>query len=202
VATTLQGSRADEIAGLIQHTDLNERLPLVPPSAKIRGLYARDIERIVAAHGHGERYRRLFPDRPSAVRWVPLGDYLVRQAVGGALLAGPERVYEGMFELGRGNAIAFSESLLGRTLLLVLDRDPKRLLRQAMAGRRLSYTSGHWELAFPGEREAVVTMSEEYAYIEWNLKGAAQGTFEAVGVPVEVQVVMYDRFHGKHILRW
>ncbi len=45
-------------------------------------------------------------------------------------------------------------------------------------------------------------MSEEYLYIESYLRGAAQGTFDAVGVPVRIEVVLHDRFNGKHILRW
>jgi uncharacterized protein (TIGR02265 family) len=107
-----------------------------------------------------------------------------------------------MFEIGRRNALAFAESLLGRVLLRFLDRDPKRLLRQAIAGRRQSYSYGHWELEFTGEREAVVTMTEEYLYIDSYLMGAAQGTFEAVGVPVRTECVLRDRFNGRHLLQW
>jgi uncharacterized protein (TIGR02265 family) len=87
-------------------------------------------------------------------------------------------------------------------LLRLLDRDPRRLLRQAIAGRRQSYSYGRWDLEFPGEREAVVTMVEEYLYIESYLVGAAQGTFDAVGVPVRTEVVLRDRFNGQHLLRW
>lgn len=52
------------------------------------------------------------------------------------------------------------------------------------------------------EREIVVTMSEEYAYIESYLLGAAHGTFEAVGVPVRAEAVLRDRFNGQHLIRW
>jgi hypothetical protein len=45
-------------------------------------------------------------------------------------------------------------------------------------------------------------MAEEYLYIESYLLGAAQGTFEAVDVPVRAEVVLQDRFNGRHILRW
>ena len=87
-------------------------------------------------------------------------------------------------------------------LLRILDRDPRRLLRQAIAGRRQSYSFGRWDLELVGEREAIVTMSEEYLYIESYLRGAAQGTFDAVGVPVLIEVVLHDRFNGQHVLRW
>jgi uncharacterized protein (TIGR02265 family) len=193
---------ADEIRGLCRCCDLAERLPLVPPSAKSRGIYFVGIERTLAREGRLDRFKALFPSRPSFMRWYPTSDFLVRLAVGGALLAGPERVHDGMTEIGRGNAVTFAESLLGRLLIRLLDRDPKRLLEQGIVGRRQSSNYGHWELDCPSEREAVVTMTEEYAYIESYLLGAAQGTFDAVGVPVRAQAILQGRFNGSHVLRW
>jgi uncharacterized protein (TIGR02265 family) len=185
------GHRTEVIADLSRHSDLVERLSLVPPSARVRG-----------SAGHGERFAAIFPERFAAVLWHPAAEFLPRLAVGGALLAGPERIHEGMFEIGRGNALAFAESLVGRMMLRILDRDPKRLLRQAIAGRRQSYSFGRWDLELPAEHEAVVTMAEEYLYLESYLVGAAQGTFDAVGLPVHIQVVRQDRFNGQHVLRW
>jgi uncharacterized protein (TIGR02265 family) len=196
------GHRNEVIAEVSRHCDLAERLALVPPSAKVRGLYFRSIEDALAAAGHRERFDALFPERFAAVLWHPAAEFLPRLAVGGALLSGPSRVHEGMFEIGRGNALAFAESLVGRMLLRILDRDPRRLLQQAIAGRRQSYSFGRWDLELVGEREAIVTMAEEYLYIDSYLKGAAQGTFDAVGVPVRIQVLLHDRFNGQHILRW
>src|SRR5271154_5515905 len=138
-------TRMTVVDELCHHCDLAERLRLVPPSARVRGLYFGNITRALAAAGHGERFDALFPKRFATVLWHPATDFLVRLAVGGALLAGPERVHEGMFEIGRGNAVAFGESLLGRTLLRLLARDPKRLLRQGIAARRQSCNFGRWE---------------------------------------------------------
>jgi uncharacterized protein (TIGR02265 family) len=160
------------------------------------------IDRVLAKTGSFDRFKALFPQRPSSIPWYLTSDFLERLATAGALLAGPERVHQGMFEIGRGNAVTFAESLLGRALIRLLDRDPKRLLKQGIAGRRQGNTHGHWELEYPSEREAVVTMTEEYSYMESYLLGAAQGTFDAIGVPVRTEVVLRDRFNGKHVLRW
>jgi uncharacterized protein (TIGR02265 family) len=194
--------RDDVIRDLCRCCDLAERLPLLPPSAKSRGVYLGGIDRVLAKAGSFDKFKALFPTRPSAIPWYPMSDFLVRLAVAGALLAGPDRVHQGMFEIGRGNAVTFAESLLGRALIRLLDRDPRRLLKQGIAGRRQGNTHGHWELEYPSEREAVVTMTEEYSYIESYLLGAAQGTFDAIGVPVRAEAVLQDRFNGKHILRW
>ncbi len=196
------GPNADVIRDLCRFCDLAERLPLLPPSAKSRGVYLAGIERVLPKGDVFDKYKALFPQRPSVIPWYPQSEFLVRLAVAGALLSGPERVHQGMFEIGRGNAVTFAESLLGRALIRLLDRDPKRLLKQGIAGRRQGNTHGHWELEFPSEREAVVTMTEEYSYIESYLLGAAQGTFDAIGVPVQAEAVLQDRFNGKHILRW
>jgi uncharacterized protein (TIGR02265 family) len=196
------GLRAQAIADASRHCDLADRLSLVPPSALVRGIYFRSIERALAAAGRRERFAALFPERFAAVLWYPAAEFLQRLVVGAAFLAGPERVHEGMFEIGRGNALAFADSLLGRMVLRILDRDPQRLLRQGIAARRQSYSFGAWELEQRGEREAVVTMSEEYLYLDSYLVGAAQGTFDAVGAPVRIEVVLHDRFNGKHLLRW
>jgi uncharacterized protein (TIGR02265 family) len=194
--------RVDVIRELCRFCDLAERLPLLPPSAKSRGVYLAGIDRVLAKTGSFDRFKTLFPQRPSVIPWYPMSDFLARLAVAGALVAGPERVHQGMFEIGRGNAVTFAESLLGRAMIRLLDRDPKRLLKQGVAGRRQGNTHGRWELEYPSEREAVVTMTEEYAYIESYMLGAAQGTFDAIGVPVQAEVVLQDRFNGKHILRW
>ena len=45
-------------------------------------------------------------------------------------------------------------------------------------------------------------MTEEYCFIESYLLGAAQGTFDAIGLPVRTEVVIRDRFNGQHILTW
>ena len=192
----------ERIRDLCRHSDLSERLVLVPPSVKVRGVYFRTIERVLADAGRREAYDDLFPQHFSAVLWHPAADFLVQLVSAGALLLDPARVYEGMFEIGRRNAAMFAESLLGRTLLRLLDRDPKRLLQQAIAGARQSCTHSRWKLDFPDERTAVVTMHEEYLYMDSWLLGAARGTFEAVGASVRTEVLPRDKFSGQHIHRW
>jgi uncharacterized protein (TIGR02265 family) len=195
-------AREAAIAEVSRHCDLAERLTLIPPSAKARGLYFRSIESALSRAGRIEGYQALFPERFATVHWHPVGEFIIRLAVGAALLTEPRRVHEGMFEIGRRNAIVFSESLVGRALLRLLSREPKRLLQQAVAGRRQSLNYGRWTLSFPEERTAVMTMIEEYLYMDTFLLGAAQGTFEAVGVPVRAEAKLDDRFTGRHILTW
>jgi uncharacterized protein (TIGR02265 family) len=196
------GDRTTLFEEVCRHTDLAERLTLLPPSARVRGLGFRTIEAHMTRAGRIEQYRAMFPERFPALLWHPTRELLIRLTAAGALLSGPARTHEGMFEIGRQYTLVFAESLLGRALFRFLSRDPKKLLQQGLAGRRQSVEGGHWTLTFPEEHTAVMTMTEEYLYIESYLLGAAQGTFDAIGVPVRTEVKLLDRFTGQHVLSW
>ena len=129
-------AREDAIDEVSRYCDLQERLPLIPPSARARGVYFVSIEAVLARAGQLERYREVFPERFAGMRWFPLSELLVRIAVAGSLLTSPATVHEGMFEIGRRNAVSFGESLLGRTLFRLLSKDPQKLLQQGASGRR------------------------------------------------------------------
>lgn len=190
------------LAEISRYCDLQERLTLVPPSAKVRGTYARSIDSALTEAGKYKRYRELFPRELGTIQWHPCGEFLTRLAVGGALLMGPERVAEGMFEIGRHNALEFARSLLGRMLLRLLSRDPKKLLLQGVAARRQTASYGTWRVSFPEDRMAIVTMVEEYMYLESFMLGAAHGTFDAIGLDVDARSELETKFQGRHILRW
>jgi len=190
------------IAALVRSTDLEERLRLVPPSASLRGLYFRNTLAVLRSAGLLEQYQQFYPESHSAVRFYPIADFLERASVAAAILRGPENVDEGLREIGRRNVLAFAESLIGRTALRLLAPDPVTLLRQACAGRRQSCRYGRWEVTFPEPGMAVMHMFEEYLWIESNVLGAAEGTLEAIGRKVSIQVELDSKFKGRHILRW
>jgi uncharacterized protein (TIGR02265 family) len=113
-----------------QFCDLRERLALMPPSAAVRGIYFRSIELKLEQAGKFEDFRRMYPDRLAAIRWHSMSSFLEQLAVAGALLRKPTEVHAGMFEIGRQNATAFAGSLLGKMLLRMLSREPRKLLAQ------------------------------------------------------------------------
>jgi uncharacterized protein (TIGR02265 family) len=194
--------RLSAIEEVGQFCDVQERLALIPPSALVRGLYFRSIDKIIAKAGKTTQFLDLFPDKITAIRWYPLAEYITRLTVASALIYGPERVHEGMFQIGRENAMAFADSLVGKVLLRLLSRNPRKVLEQGVAGRRQSCTFGRWTLTFPDDYTAVMEMSEEYLFIESYLLGAAQGTFDAIGIAVHAEAKLVDRFTGTHTLRW
>ena len=194
--------RAELIDEVSLYCDLKERLTLVPPSAKVRGVYCRSIDAALKEAGEFERYCQLFPNNLATLTFHSMGEFLTRLSIAGALLKGPERVHEGMAEIGRRNAVEFARSLLGRVLLKLLSRDPRKLLLQGVAARRQTCSCGSWQVSFPEERKAVVTMVEEYMYLESFMLGAAEGTFEAIGLTVQATCVLDNPFCGRHVLCW
>ncbi len=194
--------RLQTIEELSRFCDVQERLALIPPSASVRGMYFRSIDAVLARSEKAAQFLELFPEKIAAIRWYPASEFIVRLAVAGALLRGPENVHAGMFAIGRDNAIAFSESLVGQVLFRLLSRDPRKVLEQGAAARRQSCSFGRWTLTFPSEGLAIMEMTEEYLFIESYLLGAAQGTFDAIGIEVQATATLTDRFTGSHTLRW
>ena len=192
-----------DIGDLVAYCDLEERLPLVPASAKLRGLYFKNNLTMLKREGFEAEFKEYYPESYSAVRWYPVADFLERLAVAGALLCGPEKVHEGMRRIGHNNAVAFAESLLGRAMMRFFSSDPVKALQQASAGRRQSCTYGRWETSFVEPGVAVMKMYEEYLWIESYVAGAGRGTFASiVGRDIDVEVNLTSRFEGYLTLRW
>src|SRR5687768_15170391 len=129
------------------YCDLVERLEVVPPSARVRGLYLKSLEPVLQRVGRSSLYRQYFEgERWSPIRMYPLRDYMIRLAVAGAALHSPERVHTGMRDVWRTNATTFASSLLGRTMLRFLAHDPVRLTEQGLAARRQTFQYGSWSI--------------------------------------------------------
>jgi uncharacterized protein (TIGR02265 family) len=185
------------------HCDIVERLALVPPTARLRGLLFRAIETQLDRSGRLQRYRTYFPDdRYASIPFYSLSDYLYRIAVAGALVASPRCVHEGMFDLSRGNATAFADSLIGRTLIRLLARDPVRLTEQGLAAQRQIASYGRWAIVRRGERAIEMQYQDEYVWIESVMAGSAAGTFESCGIRAELETTLSSRFSGCTLVRW
>lgn len=206
-ASGVSSAAVDELDAILaevgRYCDIKERLTLIPPSAKVRGTYCRSIDAALAEAGKLKRYKELFPTHLGTLNWHPTGEFLVRLTVAAALLMdSPKLVNEGMHEIGRKNALEFAHSLLGRMLMRLLSHDPRKLLMQGVAARRQTCSYGSWQVAFPREREAVVSMNEEYMYLESFMFGAAYGTFDAIGLTLKATCELDTKFRGRHFLSW
>jgi uncharacterized protein (TIGR02265 family) len=184
------------------YCDIVDRLELAPATARLRGILFRAITEEMVTHGKLERYREFFDDDYSAIPYYPLSDYIVRLAVAGALITTPQTLHEGMYELSRSNAKSFAGSLLGRTLIRLLARDPLKLTEQGIAARRQMSSYGRWSIIQHNPREIEVKYENEYVWIESAVTGSAAGSFEGQGMTVTVETKLTDPFNGSTIVRW
>ncbi|MEM9493016.1 MAG: hypothetical protein AAGC55_27955, partial [Myxococcota bacterium] len=126
------------------HCDIVERLEEMPPSARIRRVHVRILEKELERRGRVTEYRELFEQpRGWALAWCPMAEFLLRLACAGALVHSPEQVHRGMYEIMRCQAVEFSGSLLGRALIRLLAHDPVRISEQALAVQRQTRNYGH-----------------------------------------------------------
>jgi uncharacterized protein (TIGR02265 family) len=185
------------------HCDIEERLRAVPPSAQLRGLYHRSVINMLKQEGKFDAYREYFPDEHwSAMTLYPVGGYLLRLAVAGAILATPDTLHAGMHQAARLNAITVASSLLGRALIRILAKDPVRLTEQGMAAKRQSTTYGEWKIVARGSRFVETIYRTEYIWLDSAIAGSAAGTFEACKINATVQTTLTDRFNGSALVSW
>jgi len=199
-----QLTRASAALDLIApHCDIVERLRDVPPSARVRGLYFKSVLNVLERLGKLDAFARLYalPSR-SSIRFYPLKDYLVELAVAGAVVASPRELHQGILEITRRNAAAFSESVLGRVLIRVLAHDPVRVTEQGLAARRQSTSYGDWRLERNGPRDISMIYHAEYMWIESAIAGAATGTFESCKVDANISTKLDDKYNGFTRITW
>jgi uncharacterized protein (TIGR02265 family) len=192
--------RALDLVGA--HCDLEQRLRDIPPIARARGIWVRPFESALGRRGRLQPYLDVFGGTSSPLSWHPCGEIAARLAVAGALYASPAEVLHGMRELGRAQAVHFSESLLGSMLLRILSPDPVRVLQQGAAARRQGCSYGSWQHDFSTPGKAVVTHRDEYLWLDSQVLGSAEGTFAAIRVPAKFELHMTDAYNGVIEITW
>ncbi len=185
------------------HCDIVKRLADVPPTARVRGVYFRSALEELTRRGLRAAFESVVPETDRSVFTLyPCADYLLWLAFAGSLVASPAAVHTGMRELSRANAVYYGQSLLGRSLLRLLSRDPIRQLHQAIQSKRAVTNYGRWQLVEEGERHAVVRLEDEYVWIESALLGAALGGLECCGIQPQAEARLRDAYHGDLVFRW
>lgn len=193
--------RALDLVGA--YCDLEQRLKDIPPSARVRGIWARTFENAIAHRpGAMERYIEIFGSQSSPLGWHGLGDVVARVAVAGALYTSPPEVKVGLRALGRAQALQFSESLLGKTLIRLLSPDPVRVLQQGAAARRQTCNYGSWEYDFSTPGKAIVTHRDEWGWLDSQVLGSAEGTMQAIGVKARFELRLFDAYNGVMEITW
>lgn len=192
--------RALELVG--PYCDLEQRLADIPPSARARGIWVRTFENVLERRGKLGAYLDVFGAKAAPLAWAPVGELVARIAVAGALTTSPREMHHGMRVIAREQAVQFSQSILGKTLIRLLNPDPVRVLQQGAAARRQTCNYGAWEYDFSQSHRVRVTHRDEYGWLDTQVLGSAEGTFEAIRVPAQFHLEMVDRYNGVIDITW
>lgn len=188
---------------LAPHCDITTRLKQVPATARMRGLYFRATLDELGRRGLRSAFETVIHETErSAFMLYPLTDYILWVAYAGSLITSPARVHTGMYELARSHSLYFGQSLLGRSLLRLISRDPIRQMHQAVQSKRAVSNYGRWFIADEGPRHIVFRLEDEYVWIESSLLGGAVGGLESCGVNPTVEVQLRDPFNGDLSFKW
>lgn len=195
--------RARIVELLAPHCDIATRLAATPHHARIRGIYFRAIIEELTRRGLRSAFQETVTDSErSTFTLYPAADYLVWTAFAGSLIESPASVHQGMHELHRGYSLYFAQSLLGRSLLRLISRDPGRQLHQAIQSKRAVTNYGRWTMIEEGPGRAVIRLEDEYVWMESALLGGALGGLESCGVQPTAEVKLRDPFNGEIAFRW
>lgn len=185
------------------HCDIVRRLADVPSSACVRGVYFRSALEELSRRGLRGPFQEVVRETERSIFTLyPAADYLLWIAFAGALVASPARVHEGMLDLSRANAVYYGQSLLGRSLLRLLSRDPIRQLHQGIQSKRAVTNYGRWRMIEEGPRHAIIRLEDEYVWIESALLGGALGGLDCCGIHPTAEVLLRDPYNGDLIFRW
>ena len=185
------------------HCDIRQRLHHVPAGAQVRGVMFRSVGQALQAADKLDKYERQFGSLGrDSIAFYPLADYMVYLASASAVIASPERLYEGMAAIAHDNAQFVSSSLLGQALISTLASDPLRLLEQGIAMRRQMLDYGRWQLVHHGPRDLEMRYFDEYVWIEESHAHAAAGTFNACRIKPRMNTVLLTPYSGSTRFQW
>lgn len=87
-------------------------------------------------------------------------------------------------------------------LLRILSPDPVRVLEQGAAARRQGVNYGSWQYDFSTPGKAIVTHENEFMWLDSQVLGSAEGTFEAIRVPATFELRLTDAYSGVMVITW
>lgn len=193
-------ARALDMVG--SHCDLEQRARDIPPGARARGIWVRTYENALDRKGRLRSYLDVFGGRAPSLGWLALDEVVARLAVAGALYTSPAELQLGIRSIAREQPVLFAESLLGKTMFRLLSSDPVRVLQQGAAARRQTCNYGRWEHDFSHPNRAIVHHYEEYAWLESQTLGGAEGTFRAIGVEATFRLELRGPYEGVIDITW
>ena len=178
--------------------DVAAYVDVMPPSARIKGMYA-------AAIVDGARARGLLlpsaRERYLAFRDVPLREFTTLLVEGAQAFFPDMSLRSGLRKLGRSTHGIFSQSVVGRVVFSTASDLPGALTACAKA-YAISIPPSRAELREVGDRRAILALANVYNFLDSHHVGVLEGVAHACGVHVEARVKLASLFEGEIELTW
>jgi uncharacterized protein (TIGR02265 family) len=187
---------------LTRTLDLEQRLKDVPPTAAVRGIFARLLEDSLARRGLSGAVdlRAIVGERPRSYRLYSARKLLVAYATAGALLhSSPE---EGVRIIFSEISAPFANSWYGQAFRRFLRIDPLSGLEWLDRTHDSIVNFGTWRAQSLGPGRAILHMIDEYFWIDHAHRGGCEGMLKACGVEGEVRVELDTPYCGRLDVRW
>lgn len=141
--------------------------------------------------------------RPGLLQDIPWADYLRVTVFVARLLCGPDRVPEGLREIGRGMYKAFGETLVGRMLFGTLGRNFGRVLMMGPNGWRVCDNFGDVRAEqLPGQHVQYHFFEYPIEIVESTFVGTIEGACEWHDVEAELLIASATDRHTVVDVAW
>jgi uncharacterized protein (TIGR02265 family) len=181
--------------------DLERRLPEVPSTALVRGLFFNMIEDHLRRAGHGERVRSIVGPHRRIYALHPVRELLDAFALAGPLVV-PGNPEEGIRQIWAGGSRYFASSWLGRAFQSLIRPDPASALAWLEGAHGHFCNYGRWRLERVDRQHVVLHMFDEYIWIASAHRGGCEGLLAACGVDGQVEPVIESPFSGWLDIQW
>jgi uncharacterized protein (TIGR02265 family) len=178
--------------------DVASYIEVMPPNARIKGMYATAIAE--AARGRGivlptarERYL--------AFQDVPMREYTTLLVEASRAFFPAATLRTGMRRLGRASHGIFAQSVVGRVVLSTANDLPGALVACAKA-YAISLPPAQAELRELADHRAVLALVNVYNFLDSHHIGVVEGIAHSCGAHVETRVKLDSLFDGEIELTW
>ena len=178
--------------------DVAAYVEVMPPNARIKGMYATAIVdgarvRGVALPAARERYL--------AFQDVPMREFATLLVEAARAFFPASTLRSGLRKLGRQSHGVFAQSVVGRVVLSTAN-DLAGALSACAKAYAISLPPAHAELREVAERRAIFVLANVYNFLDSHHVGVLEGVAHACGVHVDARVKLASAFDGEIELTW
>ncbi|HEY3819701.1 MAG TPA: DUF2378 family protein [Polyangiaceae bacterium] len=178
--------------------DVAAYIDVMPPNARIKGMYAAAIVDGARARGIALPTAR---ERYLAFQDVPMREFTTLLVEAAGAFFPQATLRSGLRRLGRSTHGVFAQSVVGRVVLSTAN-DPSGAFAACAKAYAISLPPSHAELREDTDRRAVFALANVYNFLDSHHIGVLEGVAHSCGLRVTSRVKLASPFDGEIELTW